>query len=110
MHRRWRTDATKIAAGGGGVAVVLCAGMFRTATGLKMTTMTSACAGVGAGLDSCPLRQSVDLALRRTAIVGDGPEPSDERGSLMIADRVDDVGDVGFAVAAVAGGQVDVAM
>lgn len=108
MRRLWRTDATKIAAGGG-AAAALCAGMFRTATGLKMTMLTSACAGVGAGLDSCPLRQSVDLALRRTAIVGDGPEPSDERGSLTIADRVDDVGDVGFAVAA-AGGQVDVAM
>lgn len=103
----WRTDATKIAAGGGAEAA-LCVGTFRTEKGLKMTMMMSACAGVGVGLGSCPWRQSVDLALRRTAIVEDGREPSDERGSLTIADRVDDVGDV--AVAAAAGGQVDVAM
>lgn len=79
---------------------------FRTVTGLKMTMMTSACAGAGAGLGSCPWRQSVDLALHRTAIVGDGREPSDELDSLTIADTVDDVGDVVVAAA----GEVAVAM
>lgn len=82
-------DATRIAAGGG--AAALCGVKSRT---VMMTMMTSACAGVGVGLGSCPWQQSVDLALRRTAIVGDGREPSDEPGSLTIVNRVDDVGDV----------------
>lgn len=102
----WRTDATRIAADGGG-GEEPCGVKFRTATGLRMTMMTSACAGVGAGLGSCPWRQSVDLALRRTAIVVDDRKPSDEPGSLTIVGTVDDVGDV---VVAAADGEVTVAM
>lgn len=105
-HRTWRTGAMRIAAGGDGEEP--CGVKFRTVTGLKMTMMTSACAGVGAGLGSCPWRQLVDLALRRTAIVGDGREPFDELDSLTTADTADDVGDV--VVAAADAGVVTVAM